>query len=282
MIFAMNLFSFMLFALTSYSLSAQDIPAFISQKIQFCEANITDEQINQLREELTDLENYFVSKGLLADKSGSSYRGVYQQIAVENDLIFTLDKSFKMIEELEFSVYSACFYTVLTRKELSQLTPRHLLALEQIAKDYDEVSPGVVAQRILANLTEDDFELEYFKISGLLAFYTMASTAPFLDFGFPALDPTELEKVLTIKLFINDRDQLLVENEVRKKDSVAVMLYDFLAVDPVGRGIELSTTKKTSYAEYLKTIELINSVYAKLKTEMGEVPKNIIFIEPKN
>lgn len=271
---------FLLFSFTS--LSAQEIPAFISEKIQFCEANITEVQVTQLRKELTDLENYFVSKGLLADKSGSSYREVFQKIAEENDLLFTIDKFFGTLEELGFSVYSSCFYTVLTPKEQSQFTPRLLIALEQIASDYEEVNPGAVAQRILANLTEEDFELEYFKISGLLVFYTIFSPAPTLDFGFPSLDQSELAKLLTIKLLINDNDQLVIENEVRKTESVALILYDFLAVDPVRRGIELSTARETSYAEYLKTSVLIDSVYAKLKLEMGDVPKNIIFIEPKN
>jgi len=231
---------------------------------------------------LNDLENYFVLNGLLTDKSGASYRAVYKQIVEENDLIFKIDTTFELLDNLEFQVYTGCFYKVLTPKQLSQLTTRHQEAAERISGGYEgNVTPRLVAQRILDNLAEDDFELEFYRVSSLLAFYRVSSPLPTLNLGLPEFNGTENSNIETVYVNLNQNNQIEIDKRTLTNEQAEQMIYEFLSVKPEMRGIEFTASKDASYESYLKTTEMFNSIYSKLKSEKGDIPKNIIFKEPK-
>lgn len=268
--------------ITSNALTAQELPKFIQDRFDFCDSNFTDEQAIQLRQELNRLENYFLNNGLLADKSGRSYRAVYEQIIKENDLIFKIDTTFKLLEGLEMKVYTSCFYKALTPEQLSQLTQKHQEAAERISGGYEgNVTPSLVAQRIKENLSEDDFELEFFRVSALLSFYRISSPTPSLNLGLPAFDQTKNTNIEKINVVLNQKSQIVIGKKVFTAENAELMIYEFLSTNPERKGIEFSASRDASYESYLKTTEMFDSVYMKLKSEKGDIPKNIIFREPK-
>ncbi|WP_420580359.1 hypothetical protein [Reichenbachiella sp.] len=268
--------------LTSNLLVAQKSPNFLQEGLDFCNTNLSDEQTTQLRKELTNLEDYFLTHGLLNDKSGTSYRDVYKQITQENDLIFEIDTTFELLDNLDFQVYTSCFYKVLTPEQLNQLTPRHLEATQRISSSYDgNITPSLVAQRILDNLTADDFDLEYFRISSLLTFYRISSPTPSLNLGLPDFGRLDNPNIQTIHVILNANNQILIEDKTLTIESAKKAIYDYLSAEPEARGIELTASRGASYEAYINVTNMFNSVYSKLTSELGEIPKNIIFNEPK-
>lgn len=213
-------------------------------------------------------------KGLLTDKSGASYRAVYKQIVQENDLIFEIDTTFELLDNLEFRVYTRCFYKVLTSEQLSQLTPRHLDAAERISGGYeDNVTPSLVAQRILENLAEDDFELAFFRVSALLAFYRISSPTPTLNLGLPDFGEPDNTIIETIHVKLNEDSQIVINNNIHTIESAELAIYEYLLTEPETRGIELTASRSASYESYVNITEMFNTVYKKLASELVKFPR---------
>jgi hypothetical protein len=256
-------------------LLAQELPKFIEERLAFCDSNISEDEVIQLREELSNLENYFVKKGLLADQSGASYRAVYQRVVDDGDLVFAIDTTFELLETLEFEVYTSCFYKVLTPEQRSQITTKHQASAECIVENTKgNVTPASVAAQILENFSNEDFELEYFKISALLSFYRIATPTPAL---FPEFNSVRIKSTENIHLFLNEDDQLMIGDVALTLKDADVAIYKFLSEDPKKRGIDFTASRRASYSSYLETNDMFDSVYSKLKRKYGEVPKNVFF-----
>lgn len=269
---------------SSAGLFAQEIPGWVRSKVAFCDSNLSDAQAIQLRLELSELEDYFLEKRFLADRSGESYRSVYEQIAKENDLNFEIGKSFDLLDSLEFEIYTGCFYKVLTPEQLSQLTSRHLKAAERIAESYEgDLTPGLVAQRVIDNLTAEDFELEFYRVSSLLTFYGIASPLPQILSTIPEFDPADSSSLLgIIKVQLDGESQLVVDGKRFTSKQVEELLYEFLKEEPSKKGVEISTSRSASYESYLNLRSSIDSIYVLLEEELGStISRNIIFPEPR-
>ena len=270
--------------ITSNFLVAQELPKFIQDRLDFCDSNLSDVQANQLRTELDDLENYFVTKGLLTDKSGTSYKAVYEQIVKDDDLNFSIDITFELLEELDFQVLTDCLYKLLTLEQLTQLTFRHHEAAERISSNYSgNLSPRLVAQRIVDNLSTEDFELEFYQISSLLIFYRISYPAPEIMTGLPNFDQSsESPSLLTIKVYLNEESQIIINNSKRTIKQAENFIYDFLKSEPSKKGIEISASRNASYASYSELLSVVDSVYTNIREQSGsDIPKNIIFKEPE-
>lgn len=264
------------------NLFAQKLPNFVQERIEFCDTYFSDAQAIQLQKELNELENYLVKNGLLADKSGSSYRAVYERIVKENDLNFEIDTTFELLDTLEFQVYTGCFYKVLTSKQLSELTFKHQVAANRIAEAYDgDITPGIIAQRIIDNLTLDDFELEFYKVSSLLTFYRIASTAKALDFGLPKFDIITNPNLETIEVVLDADGLIKIENCILSLDEAKKRVYQFLSTEPNKKGVEVSASRSATYESFDRLMDMLNSVYSTLIKEYGSVTRNIIINEPK-
>ena len=158
-----------------------------------------------------ETRDYLIRKGLLHDETGTSYRAVYKWIANDNDLNFKIDTSFQLLDSLEFKVYKNCIYKLITDEQLSRLTVRHLRAAERITQNYTgNLSPGMVAQRILDNLTADDFNLQFYKVSSLMAFYKIAYSSPSLLIKSPDAYINTSSGLKTMKVRLNHEDQIRI------------------------------------------------------------------------
>lgn len=275
---------FFITVLTSNFLVAQELPKFIQERLDLCDSNLSDEQATQLRIELNDLENYFVANGLLNDKSGASYIAVYEQIAKDDDFNFEIDTTFELLEELDFQVLNGCFYKLMTSEQLTQLTFRHQEAAERISSNYSgNLTPGLVAQRIVDNLSSDDFELEFYKISSLLTFYRISNPAPEIMTVLPKFyHSSEPSSLLTIQVYLNEESQIVIDNSKQTLKQAKNFIYDFLKTEPSKKGVEISASRNASYASYSELLSAVNSVYSEIKEQLGnEIPKNIIFKEPE-
>jgi hypothetical protein len=138
----------------------------------------------------------------------------------------------------------------------------------------------LVAQRILDNLTDDDFDLEYFRISSLLTFYRISSPTPSLNFGLPNFGRPDNSNIQSIHVILNANDQIRIGDKIFTIESVKQAIYNYISTEPEARGIELTASGGASYEAYIKVTNMFNAVYSELTSEMGEIPKNIIFNEP--
>jgi hypothetical protein len=267
-----------LFLANQTTLLAQEYLSSLLERTEFCNSELSREQTAQLKDELNGLEDYFIKKGLLADKSGSIYYAVYKKIAAENDLNINIDSTFQLLNSLDYKVLISCFFKVLTKEELSELSLRHYEASVRISENYEgNITPSTVAQRILDNYTLDDFNLEFFRISSLVTFYQIASPTPILDLGLPDNRIYSEINFETIQIILDEQSRINIDNKIRSIEEAAGELNLFLLTDPKNKGIELIISNQAKYESYLKLMDVINSIYFKLNEEFGIISKNIIF-----
>lgn len=266
-------YSYFLFA-NIVSLLAQENPYSFQDRAQFCDSQITVDQSAQLLQELDGLEDYFIKKGLLADNSARSYRTVYEKISEANDLNFEIDTTFQLLDSLDYKVLLTCYYKVLTNGQLSDLNLNHYEAGLRISENNgEEISPKIVAQRILDNLTIDDFELEFFRVSSLVAFYLIATPSSIMDPYSNEITDSELEY---IKVLLDEKSRICIENKIVRLNKAKAKINQFLSQDPNNRGIELTSSRSTTYKSYLELMEEINAIYKELNEGFGPVSKKII------
>lgn len=267
--------SYFLFA-NIFSLLAQINPYSFKERAEFCDSQITADQSAQLLQELDVLEDYFIKKGLLADNSARSYRTVYEKISEANDLNFEIDTTFQLLDSLDYKVLLTCFYKVLTNAQLSELNLNHYEAGLRISENNgEEISPKIVAQRILDNLSLDDFELDFFRVASLVTFYLIASPSSIIDI-FPEHSEITDSDFEYIKVLLDEKSRICIENKIVSVNKAKATINQFLSQDPNNRGIELTSSKSTTYKSYLELMEEINAIYKELNQEFGPISKKII------
>ncbi|MFN3998012.1 hypothetical protein [Algoriphagus sp.] len=271
-----KIFILTLFLANHTTLLAQEFLSSLLDRTDFCNSELSEEQTAQLKDELFGLEDYFIKKGLLADKSGRSYHAVYKKIAAENNLNFNLDSTFQMLNSLDFKVLLTCYYKVLCNGQLSDLNLNHYVAGLRISEyNAEEISPRIVAQRILDNLTMDDFELDFFRVSSLVTFYLIANSTSIIDQIFDSNEETD-SNFEYIKVLLDEKSRICIEKKIVSVDKAKAKINQFLSQDPNNRGIELTSSRSATYKSYLELMEEINAIYKELNEGFSPISKKII------
>lgn len=279
---------------------AQKVPELIANRINYCDSNYSDELTPSLIIELDELENYFVQNGLLENNSANSYYSVYKKIARDDNFNFTLDLSFPLLDSIGFNILSKCFFKLLSNDELDKITIRHFEASKKIYAPFNgSVSPGKIAQRIVDNLTEDDFELQYYKLSSLITFHKMSNPPGNNLFATTPTYSDNIEEWLSIEL--NEQNQLKVSGVTKSIEDIVNLVSEFLQGDLTKKAIKITSLNGAKYNAFIELIDVVKSHYNKIrdneaKREFGKifselsemeaqkikklVPLNIIVIEP--
>lgn len=256
----------LLVVIISIQTFAQDPPSLIADRIEFCESKFDRSLKARISEEFDKLENHFISAGLLNDNSGSSYYTVYKTMARENDLSFSSDYSSPLLDSMDSDVLSKCFYLLLTDSELQELTPRHYEASQKIYGQMSgDISMGSISQRIIDNLNEGDFDLKFYKLSSLLVFYRVAS--PIGIQILPDLNEDNEEFEEQISISIDDNDVIYINSEEIDITKLRSEVIDFLGESTVGKGVQLSASRGTSYEAYIKLLDAVNEPFNHIRDQ---------------
>ncbi|MFD2037629.1 ExbD/TolR family protein [Belliella marina] len=267
---------FLLCMMALNSLYSQQVPDVFQERDEFCDEKLSEKEVYQMRTEFEELEAYFIRKGLLKDRTGKSYREVYEQIVLDNDLHFNIDRDFQILDALDFEIYSKCYYKALDPEGFGKLTDRHLHAAEVIVQNNnDEITPGLVAQRILDNLLDEDFDLEFYKISSLIAFYTICQTGSIIDFVEANQSLADFSEIMEV--FLDNTNRITIDGSYVSFDQLKEKAHQFLQINPNEKGIVLIASKEVSYEVYLQVKDILSLVYSELNVEDGGVSKNIIY-----
>lgn len=272
----------LIISISTHTLFSQELPKFVQDRVDFCNSNLSNEQTTELRKELNQLENYLVKEGLLTDRSGASYRAVYKRIVKEEGLNFKIDTIFALLDTLEFNVYTSCSYKVLTSDQISQLTSKHQKATERIGAPYHgNLTPKLMANRIVTNLTNEDFELEFFRVSALMSFYRTAIPKSDLELVLPDFSNSHNSEILTIEVYLTSENEIQINDKTYTLQEAKTKILEYLSYDPRNRGIELTASKGASYESYLKLTQMFHAAYDDLRTEDADLPKHIFINNPK-
>jgi len=247
----------LLLIIISVQACAQQPPEIIADRIEFCNSSFDRGLTPRLTKEFEELENHFIKGGLLPNNSGSSYYSVYKSIAKDDDLNFSSDYSSALIDSIEFNVLSKCFYLLLSSNELQELTQRHYEASKKIYEPISgNVSPGMIAQRIIDHLTEEDFDLKFYKLSSLLTFYKIATPTGINLLPTGNGSDKSIDQWLSIKL--DDDDIITLSSRAITIDLLRTELLNFLGNETTGKAVEITASRDASYEMYIKLLDTVN------------------------
>ncbi|WP_460512817.1 hypothetical protein [Cyclobacterium sediminis] len=265
--------------LTLSSYGQQITPEEFLQKIEFCNTNLPNELIPEIKKELKQLENHFIERGLLVDNSGKSYYNVYKRIAETNSFNFQTNISLTILDSLAPQTITTCFFKLLTEDQLSKVNQHHLESASNNAKGFDgETTIGVIAQRFVDLFTSEDFELDYFKQSSLLGFYKMSSPNNGILSVFPKYEvKSNANELLQINL--NEQSEIWIFGKAIDMDHLTKLVEDFIKIDPIQRAISINSSRNASYESYLKMIEAVNKSINELREELASQKFKMSFSE---
>lgn len=294
-------FIIILFTFVSNVVLSQSPAERVKARQVFCDSNLSDSLVSQFRQELNELEGHFINQGLLKDGTGKSYYAVFEKIAREGDLEFKLTVSFPLLDTLNFTIQSQCFYKALSQAELAKVSIEHLRASEQAFSSMPtNINPGVVAKRLIENFKENYYDLAFFRISSLVTFHSL-SVPHVIEGLLPNTGIHRPDIIDTLYIQVDSKNELIIGDSSILINQLQSAISDFLVNDFTTKSIRLNAHRGSSYKTFVKIIQIIDTEYQRLRDEMALdkfdkpynqlsdsdkkkirslIPKNVIMDEP--
>ena len=231
----------------------------------FCEENFEEDLRDSLRREFWELEDYFVRKGLLEDKTGESYYQVFLTISENNDNTFEMDTSFSLLEKIDRNRLVTCYYKALNQHELDQIKIHHLFSLNNVTHSHDGVrTPGQIATRIIENLSAEDFEQQFLKIMSLLTFYYTSNLS---NQSIAKQAYTDWETKTTLEIYLDSINEIYIGKRKKTLEEVADTVNYFFNNEQTGKALVINSSRKALYQSFKELVDVVTKVLMKNKNE---------------
>ena len=219
-----------------------------------------------LQQDLDTLEAYFIQEGVLTDGSGPSFYQVYEQIAKEDDFLFSINRDFPVLDTLPPHELQRCYWRALAPSKLTNADIRYLKTLYKMSQQRSRgnITPGVVAQGIVDKMKPDDFNSEFLKTGALLTLYLISSPySPSLN-----VNPGTPDSALSFaELRITANNEMMFNQTPIDIAQITQKVKTFVLVSPHQRGIRIATDRETLYESYLLAFDSVKKAYVILREE---------------
>ena len=199
-------FTLCLFALNSHAQTRQD--KYEKQLCQCIYENYAQVGVD-IKKNLDDFEAYLVSSGILKDKSGSSYRSIFEQLHESDHNPLQIDYELEGVDFVTDTPYSRCFWELKQDPKFKASDSRMNRLLEAI--DIKNRGSGALIKHltsgVMNTLSAEDFELEAYRIYALHTFYFIADPVPKNVLPLPKAD----YPIITIK--ISDEESIFIDGK---------------------------------------------------------------------
>lgn len=223
-----------------------------------------------------EYENLLIKEKYLADSSGKSYREILQKISNGNLFDKTPSKFFsvelKKIEKPNLEKLQTCQEII--AKDSSFYNLSKLKGLEQViinAQNSRDLQPSHIARDILKVLTEEDFELEFYKMRTFFLF-SIVDTNSGLSQMLKELPKEEKKYDLSkaLNVYINGNNQIFVDEEKIDIDKLKNIIKDYEKKYESESIISLKTERETMYKTYFNVQNIITTEINKLQSQLSK------------
>lgn len=230
-----------------------------------------------LKKTIHDFEQLLISKNVLKDETGKSYKALFEKILIDNNFKYNLSISFldKIIEiglpknksfrNCQAAIGERFDYEFSKLKELQ-------IALDSISTSGD-ITPFIVANGILAVFNENDFELDYYKLTVFLLFGTINHGS---DSGIrnnlSEVDDNKKEQHLNnaIKIYI-DKNNIVFVNKVEVSlEQLKNEIYAYVYKNKSESVVSLKAERETMYKTYIDVQEVIVGEIRNLREQLAK------------
>lgn len=252
----------------------------IENVIMKCSYQSFDDKGKAFKALIDDYENLLIDENIIPDRSGKSYRQVFLKVASGNEFNKVPSKFFatemQKLEKPDMEKARKC-QKIIDQDSLSYDVSK-LKGLEQAminAQKSLDLQPSTIAKEILDVLTEEDFELDFYKMRAFLLFSlvdTNAGIAKKLQ-DLPD-DDSELDLSNAIHIYIDGDNQMFVNKEkvTLKKLRTAVKKYE--KKNKSTSIIALKAERATEYAMYIQVQNAILRAIRELRVQLSKEKYN--------
>lgn len=256
----------------------------IENKIMECFYESTGSNANVFKKLILEYEQLLISEKILKNDKGESYRDIYKVIAKGDDLTIAPSKffskefrrrNFEINDELRRECKNQLFkdstlYVFNVYNRVSQINTK---AIEE-----HNLSPSWVANKVLETLSDDDFELIFYKLrvfTLLESFFNLEDEQREL-----ANKPNEAEVVKKgrINVFINKDNNYFINNDKVNIKELKIILNKLLLENKPDYIIAVSSNREVNYKYYKivqeAIIETIKKLREKMSKEKFDIPYN--------
>lgn len=268
-----------LFILGCLTVSCQEQPERLETKAMNCVFESYDDKGVAFKKAIYDFEQVLITEKILKDRSGKSYKALFEKIATNNELtnwpITSFDDLLSNIGAPRQEALGSCLAT------LEKNTINKLEAFAKTIQTSDELTPSILANGILAALDEEDFELNYYKMNTFLLFDTINYTNDKgLIKALPKLEenPTfQTEKAINV--YIDGENQFFVNDEKVNLNTLKSKIRTYVSNNESESYIALSSERKTSFASYIDVQNAISAEIDFLRDQFSKEKYNQVFEE---
>jgi biopolymer transport protein ExbD len=272
-----NIFYFLFLLLISCSPKKERI----EDKLFDCSITASKKDNKDLLKRLKNYESELIKNKILKDNSAKSYRNIIVKIANEKDYSFDVPES---ISENILKVGDSAYYIGIDcqKKILSDSLKydfnKFLKFQESIKKSMyeNDLSPQIIAKNYLSVLTEDDFELNYYK-SRIILVLSLQNSGIFKKIGDKEFKEKKYNKKTAFIIKLNGKNEIFIEDKNRTIKELKKLLYQYFLKNKSKSEIVLLTSRKTIYSKYLEANESINSVLNNIRNTTSQKKHQKLF-----
>ena len=253
----------------------------IEDKIMDCSYQSFADGGKEFRSLLADYEGLLINEGILADNSGKSYRQVLQNIANGKNLDKAPSKFFtdelQKIEKPDLEKAQEC-QKIIVRDSASYNFSK-LEGLEQAfmtSQNSNAIQPSLLAKDILKILSEEDFEIDFYKVR-IFFLFNLIEPDSGVNRRLPEIDNNQIEYDLTnaLKIFLNDQSEILVNEAKVTLDELKELVRDYELKNKSESIISLKNDRKTKYKNYVEVQNAIVGEIRDLRIQLAKEKYNM-------
>lgn len=276
----------------------------IENKIMNCSYQSFEDDGEELKELISNYQNLLITQGILKDSNGKSYRQILENIAAGNEFdkvpstFFAIE--LQKIKKPDTEEIKECQKIIIAD---SSYNTSKLKGLEQVMTNVlnlEDIEPSIIANEILNVLSDEDFEIDFYKLRIFLLFGIIIETESGNSRKLPEIkeDETSYDLTTAFKVNIDNKSEIFVDNKKVAIEKLKKMVRAYELKNKSESIFSLKTGKKTTYKMYIDVQTVIieeiqylrekiakekyNTALDKLKDEqLNEIKKiyPLIFVE---
>ncbi len=255
----------------------------LENKLMECVYRSYEDDGTKLAKLISDYENLLVNEGILKDNTGSSYRKILQNIAKEGDIKKTPSKFFqielqkigkpngiKLQECQKALLQDSVLYDISKFKSLEKV-------IVNTQKSFD-LRPDLIAKDYLNILTNNDFELDFYKLRTYFLFEIM-NTNDRISRKLPELrkekPKSDLSKAL--KIYLTKKNEILVDNKNVNLEELKKLVQEYEFKNKSESIISLRNNRNAMYKRYMDIQNAIIGEINNLREKLAKEKYNTTF-----
>jgi len=229
----------------------------IENIIMDCSYQSFSDNGKEFRTLISDYENLLINEKILADNSGKSYRQVLQKIADGKKFDKVPSKFFSVelqkIEKPDSEKAQECQKIIV--KDSASYNMSKLKGLEQAianAQNSNDIQPSLVAKDILKVLTEEDFEIDFYKLRTFLLF-SIIDTNSGINRRLPEIEKNQAEYDLTnaLKIILDNKSEIYINDKKVTIIALKEIVRNYELKNKSESIISLKADRGTMYRTYI-------------------------------